>query len=344
MAIFNTAPSSQDVPPPVGHSYPGQLVENFQDEPAIQDNNNYQGIIQHPNGSEGWLPAENMPVPQQQSDPFNPSSRVVSPTAKLDNYASPGRMASPTRAGIPPDALGASNASVTASTTRRATTGGVFAPKVNGNATSLGRASSRRSAHTTGEGRQITGSAFVNGAGTTGPSATAESDDELHNRGLMAHNNLTPKQKSKIARSEAKDGKRISKIIRQEGKTEKQSLAMAIDELADLQRFQKNAVKSEARVHANHTKLLAAFKKHESAYLNAKMRYETAQAELNADADALETLRNSSREATERVQDKAAEVDSLRATLAVDEREREVKLGQLRGSISKKSNSGSLWR
>jgi len=45
----------------------------------------------------------------------------------------------------------------------------------------------------------------------------------------------------------------------------------------------------------------------------------------------LETLRENAKDATEKVQDKAAEVDALRRMLAVDEREREVRLGELSG-------------
>ena len=60
-----------------------------------------------------------------------------------------------------------------------------------------------------------------------------------------------------------------------------------------------------------------------------------ALAELNAETETLDTLRGNSREATERMQDKATEVDTLRKTLAVDNREREVKLAQLKGDRPK---------
>jgi DNA repair ATPase RecN len=97
---------------------------------------------------------------------------------------------------------------------------------------------------------------------------------------------------------------------------------------------------NEARVHASYSKLNVAFKKTEAAFLDAKKKYETHQAELNAEAYTLETLKNNAREATERMQEKAAEVDALRQTLAVDEREREVRLTELKGS----KRSGFLWK
>jgi hypothetical protein len=73
-----------------------------------------------------------------------------------------------------------------------------------------------------------------------------------------------------------------------------------------------------------------AFKKIEATYLTAKMRYETSLAELQAEADTLETLKNNSREAAEKVQEKTVQVEALRKTLAVEERERELRLSGLK--------------
>lgn len=82
------------------------------------------------------------------------------------------------------------------------------------------------------------------------------------------------------------------------------------------------------------------YQKLETAYLAARTKYESTQAQLHAEAEALETCRNSARELTERIQEKSQEVDSLRVMMSVDEREREVKLGQLEG----KKAGGSRWR
>ncbi len=96
---------------------------------------------------------------------------------------------------------------------------------------------------------------------------------------------------------------------------------------------------SEVRAQASHASTQQMFKKKEAMYLNAKKKYDLALAELNAEDETLQTLRGNSREATERMQDKAAEVDTLRKTLAVDTREREVKLTQLKGGRPK----SKLW-
>lgn len=71
-----------------------------------------------------------------------------------------------------------------------------------------------------------------------------------------------------------------------------------------------------------------------------KARHETLQAQLKAEADTLEAVRDGARQATERVQFKSQEVDSLRKMLSVDEREREVKLSELKGP----NRRGSMWR
>ncbi|KAF8802472.1 hypothetical protein BYT27DRAFT_6761869 [Phlegmacium glaucopus] len=260
-------------------------------------------IIQHPNGSDGWLPAEafNSPpssVKQESNGVARRSTISTSPRKSAVHSRTPSRHASTTAHPI--------------------------------------------------EEKQVP--AVVNGGEAPAPAITtapAVTDEELQNRAVSADNNLTPKQRSKIAKSEAKDGRRISKIIKQEGRTAKQALDISINELQELQKFQNSAVKTEAHAHANHSKSLFAFKKTEAAYLNAKMRHETAIAELSAEVDALETLKNNSKEAAEKVQEKATEVEGLRTSLAVDERERELRLSNLKGPTvhgAPTKRSGSLWR
>jgi len=188
--------------------------------------------------------------------------------------------------------------------------------------TSLGRAGSRRSTQSL---------PFMNGPGTSGICATAEPEGEARARLEQAQANLTSGQRSKIAKVEAENGRRLSKIIREEAKVEKMTLEIAINELADLQRVQKDIVKNIARVQANHSKLLVQARKREAEYLAAKRKFEAAQAALTAEEETLDTLRKEATDATERMQDKSAEVDALRHALAVDERERQVALGQLQG-------------
>ncbi|TFK75177.1 hypothetical protein BDN72DRAFT_832528 [Pluteus cervinus] len=173
--------------------------------------------------------------------------------------------------------------------------------------------------------------AFSNGPGTQPIGAGPEGDEDIINRAATANDALTPKQKSKILKAEAKDNKRLSKIIKDEGKVEKASLSIAIDELAELQKIQRTAVKNEAKSFSDYTKLRTAYQKLETSFIMARTRYDAAQAQLDAEANALETWRGTAREATDRMHEKSKEVENLRALCSVDEREREVRLSQLTG-------------
>lgn len=66
----------------------------------------------------------------------------------------------------------------------------------------VSRSTSRRSAFIDAEGRQVSGGAFLGGAGTTGPAATAELDNETAQRHMEAHANLTSRQRSKVIKAE----------------------------------------------------------------------------------------------------------------------------------------------
>jgi hypothetical protein len=73
------------------------------------------------------------------------------------------------------------------------------------------------------------------------------------------------------------------------------------------------------------------------------LRHDTALAELHAEDDALQTLKNSTKAAAELVQNKTVEIDDLRTTLAVDEREREIRLSDLKKSTIN-GGARSSWR
>lgn len=74
---------------------------------------------------------------------------------------------------------------------------------------------------------------------------------------------------------------------------------------------------------------MSVFQKHEAVFLAARSKYEAAQSTLSSETETLELNRSNAREATEKMQDKSVEVESLRTMLGVDERERAVKLGEL---------------
>lgn len=211
-------------------------------------------------------------------------------------------------------------------------------PTGHARAASLGYAPSidRRSLFTNTDGQTVNGSTFINGAGTTGPSATAEHNDSLHQRAASADAVLTEEQKAKISRSGTKSNKKLVRIIQTEAKVEKKALGVAIKELSELQKIQKTAVKREAKAQASYTTSLTQFQKHEAAFLAARTKFEAAQATLTSTTEALEISRRNAQEATAGMQEKSQEVDGLRTMLDVDEREREVKMVELTGKPSTK--------
>ncbi|RDB26318.1 hypothetical protein Hypma_006637 [Hypsizygus marmoreus] len=196
---------------------------------------------------------------------------------------------------------------------------------------SLKRSSSRRSLFTNSEGRTIEGSTFIAGAAMTGPGSTGEPNENLAFRAATADASLTSKQRSRIAKSEAQDAKHLSRVIKQEAKTEKRALGVAINELAALQKVQTLAIRNEARAQAARTKIFADFQKEEALFLAARSKFEAAQSRLNSEDETMEIVRNNAQEATERLQEKAQEVDSLRTMFGVDERERAAKMTELEG-------------
>ncbi|KAF7316757.1 DNA binding protein Ncp1 [Mycena chlorophos] len=203
-------------------------------------------------------------------------------------------------------------------------------------AASVGRAGSiaNRSIFTNADGHTVAGSTFINGAGTTGPHATAEHDPSLHVRAATAESALSDEQKATIAKRESKSNKQLAKIIRSEAKVEKKALSAAVNELAQLQKIQKTAAKREEKAQAAYNKSLSTFQKHEAAFLAARAKFESSQALLNSNTETLEISRNNAKDATANLQDKSTEVDGLRQMYDVDEKEREVKLVELTGKGS----------
>ncbi|KAJ3815551.1 hypothetical protein F5876DRAFT_2696, partial [Lentinula aff. lateritia] len=268
------------------------------DEPEPHD------ITAHPNGSEGWLPATDLPPPSDRATSPSPQPPRSGSVLKKRRPASIASRASSVRA----DGVERNRSTRSVESTR-----------------------SRRTVLTNADGKPVNGSAFINGAGITGPSATATADDSLHQRIQSADDALSGKQKKKIGKIEVKQSQRLSKVIKSESKVEKQSMDIAIQELGELQKIQKSLVKREAKAHTAHTKALTAFHKAEEAYLAARTKYEIAQAAMQSEAENLEVARNNARQATENMQEKATEVDGLRKIFGVDEREREVMLTDLKG-------------
>ena len=134
-----------------------------------------------------------------------------------------------------------------------------------------------------------------------------------------------------------KEGKKVAKIIKEEGKAEKQALDEAVKELADLQKLQKSALKvrldpeistvfellttlqEESKTYTAYSKALKEFRKVELEFFAMRAKYERAQADLQAHQDARDASRSYAQEATEMLQDKNREVEWLRAQKSADD-------------------------
>ncbi|KZT24403.1 hypothetical protein NEOLEDRAFT_1050951, partial [Neolentinus lepideus HHB14362 ss-1] len=172
---------------------------------------------------------------------------------------------------------------------------------------------------------------FSAGPGTVGPAVSTEPDLTMTTRQRTAESILTPKQKSKISKEELKEGKRLSKIIRTEQKAERQALDIAMKELAELTKLQKAAMKDESRAHTTHATTLKGFHKTELEYLAARAKYESALTDLKNAEEGLEQMRHHAAMVTDMVKEKMREVEDLRGMKKVDDRERMVKVTELKG-------------
>lgn len=128
-------------------------------------------LTMHPNGSEGWLPA-----------------------ADVDDGEEPNALGSPKTGVLRRNTL--ANRAPSRATSTRSRGSQARAQSIGG--VSLGR----KSIFSNADGRPVSGSTFINGAGTTGPSASAEADESLAERSAIAEGALSAKQQSRIKKNE----------------------------------------------------------------------------------------------------------------------------------------------
>lgn len=157
--------AEQTLPPPVTEAKQADITETYPQDSTSREPQTLTNIaVEHPNGSDGWLPTED---PEHKPEPH---------TAVAASEAN-----SPVQPNGPPP-IAAPILPVGAGDTVRSSR--------------IGSVASRR----TGSIKRI--SAFAGGAGATGPGATADVDEELENRKAEAQRNLTPKQRSKVDQEE----------------------------------------------------------------------------------------------------------------------------------------------
>lgn len=126
-----------------------------------------------------------------------------------------------------------------------------------------------------------------------------------------------------------KNAKRLSKVVKAEGKTQKKQLDAAIKDFTRLQKSQKKAVLDEQKALSQHAKAVKYEHKMQVRMLAAKTKYEHAAADLRAHIERLDLSRAHTQKETEMLATKTRDLEDLRQQKGVDDREREVRLAQL---------------
>ncbi|KAI5122897.1 hypothetical protein M0805_007575 [Coniferiporia weirii] len=190
----------------------------------------------------------------------------------------------------------------------------------------------------TGAGNKRLSGAFAGGAALTGPSAMPDNDEIQHQRAATAESGMSEEAKARVARSELKDAKRISKVIKAEGRTQDQNLQAALSELGQLQKVQKQAASDESRALSAHTKSTDNEHRLHTKFISVKAAHERAEADLRASEEQLGASRARAQAQTQALATKTREIEELRRAKGVDDREREAKLREF-SQMGKKSKS-----
>lgn len=159
-----------------------QDLSSGQQNPPIQDSPPQMPDTLQRNESSGWLPATDFPENGEEPTQGSRAPRKGSILRKRRSMTSTSAASSIHRSG-------SVNERTNDSQPRRSSLN--YAPSIG-----------KRSVFTNVDGKNVDGSTFINGAGTTGPAASAAADESMHARATSAEANLSSKQKSKIRKSE----------------------------------------------------------------------------------------------------------------------------------------------
>ncbi|PVG04217.1 hypothetical protein CPB86DRAFT_771632 [Serendipita vermifera] len=177
---------------------------------------------------------------------------------------------------------------------------------------------------------------WARGAGTFGireDGANVSRHASLAERASTAHGSIPAEKRAALTKAEMKDAKRLSKIIKAEGKAEDKQLKAALKELASLQSSQKKAAAAESAATHAQSKAAREEQRASAAYLEAKTRWERATANLKVCEERLVLTRDQAQKTTAMVRRQAEEVEEMRERKATDDREREVKLANLKAGL-----------
>ncbi|WVF72200.1 hypothetical protein IAT40_007012 [Kwoniella sp. CBS 6097] len=170
--------------------------------------------------------------------------------------------------------------------------------------------------------------AFGRGAGAsigTQPEEVLGRDD-IHMRAELSERILDDTTLRKLSTMEKKDARRLSKVIKQEGKAEAKAVTGSIKELERLTKLQREAAATERKSQLRLSKWTKNEHKARLRFLKEKERYEKVEAELRNAENDYEERRDHAAGLTSQVAEKTQDLDDLRSQKAADDRERAVKL------------------
>lgn len=127
-----------------------------------------------------------------------------------------------------------------------------------------------------------------------------------------------------------KESKKMIKVIKSEGASQKKSIKATLVELAKLQKVQKQAASDESKAASLHGKATKAAHRAHTAFLAAKAKDEQASGEERAKTEQLEASRSYAAQMTEKIGQETKAYEELNKQCMLDEREREVKLAELK--------------
>jgi hypothetical protein len=142
---------------------------------------------------------------------------------------------------------------------------------------------------------------------------------DIHARAEVAERILDESALRRLATMEKKDAKRLSKVIRSEGKAEAKAVASSIKELERLVKLQKEAASAERKSQLRLTKWTSKEHKARLRFLKEKERYERIEGELRNAENDYEERRDHAGGLTSQVAEKTQDLDDLRGQKAADD-------------------------
>lgn len=142
---------------------------------------------------------------------------------------------------------------------------------------------------------------------------------DIHTRAELSERILDEPTLRRLATMEKKDAKRLTKVIKAEGKAEAKSVLGSIKELERLVKLQKEGARAERKSQSRLGKWTVKEHKARLRFLKEKERYERIEGELRNAENDYEERRDHAAGLTGQVAEKTQDLDDLRGQKAADD-------------------------